>query len=154
MTKFQRGLVCTVSPAHGFSPTLKGVVHLQDIGDMLLYDGAWAGTKGQSRRLEGFSVQITPGVEGLGLQYMAHLQDTADTAWVNEGEFCGTRGQSRRLEGFAFRLTGPEAGNFDIFYQGHLQDSADTGVFSNGAFCGTRGQARRCEAIKVWIVAK
>jgi len=42
------------SPAGGLA--LTGVVHLQDIGDVQLRDGAWAGTKGQSRRLEGFSV--------------------------------------------------------------------------------------------------
>lgn len=130
------------------------LVHLQDIGDSLFHNGQWAGTKGQSRRLEGFQISQVNPVPGLSLQYMAHLQDIGDVPWVNEGGFVGSRGQSRRLEGFAIRLTGPNAPFWDVIYQAHLQDMGDTGSYSNGQFCGTRGQSRRVEAIRVNIVAK
>ena len=56
------------SPAGGLA--LTGVVHLQDIGDVPLRDGVWAGTKGQSRRLEGFSVNFAVPVAGVGIAYM------------------------------------------------------------------------------------
>src|ERR1700734_1629111 len=82
----------------------RGFVHLQDVGDVDLNEGRFAGTRGESLRLEGFSLTFAPPVPGLGIVYMAHLQDTGDTRWVSEGQFVGTRGQSRRLEGFAIRL--------------------------------------------------
>jgi hypothetical protein len=143
----------SASPAAG-GLALTGYVHLQDVGDVPLRDGVWAGTKGQSRRLEGFSVNFVAPVPGLGLAYMCHLQDVGDTPWLPGGSFCGTRGQSRRLEGFAMRLGGANAANYDVFYECHLQDIGDVGPFKNGGFCGTRGQSRRVEAILVWVKAK
>jgi len=73
------------SPAAGLA--LTGFVHLQDIGDVPLHDGVWAGTKGQSRRLEGFSVNFAAPVPGLGLTYMCHLQDAGDGPWMPGGVF-------------------------------------------------------------------
>ena len=154
MSKYVRGFFSVITPAKGFTPTLRGLVHLEGIGDMLLHENAWAGTKGQSRRLEGFQLELAPSVEKLGMEYMAHLEGTGDTAWIAAGSFCGTRGQSRRLEGFAIRLTGDEKDAFDVFYQAHLEGAGDSAVASNGSFCGTRGQSRRCESIKIWVVAK
>ena len=133
---------------------LRGIVHLQDIGDVPFQGGAFAGTRGESRRLEGFSIAITDGTPNLGIQYMAHIQNIGDTTWVNGGQFIGTRGESRRLEGFAIRLTGSNAANYNIRYICHLQDIGDTQVRSNGEFCGTRGESRRLEGLQVWIERK
>jgi peptidoglycan hydrolase-like protein with peptidoglycan-binding domain len=132
-------------------PGLDVLVHLQGIGDLGFRENEFAGTRGQSRRLEGFQLQISPAVANLGVRYMAHLQNTGDTAWVSMGSFVGTRGQSRRLEGFAIELTGSAAGNYNVFYLAHLQNTGDTALFSNGQFCGTRGQSRRVEGILVRI---
>jgi len=133
---------------------MRGVVHVQDLGDQPLEDAHWAGTKGQSLRLEGFAIDFSPPMPGLGLEYMCHLQNTDDTPWMAGGSFCGTRGQSRRLEGLAIRLIGPEAAKYDIYYACHLQDIGDTGPVMNGDFCGTRGQSRRLEALEVWVFPK
>lgn len=130
---------------------LRGIVHLQNIGDVPFQGGAFAGTRGESRRLEGFSIAITDGTPNLGIQYMAHLQNIGDTTWVNAGQFIGTRGESSRLEGFAITLTGSAATNYNIRYICHLQDIGDTPVRSNGEFCGTRGESRRLEGLQVWI---
>jgi hypothetical protein len=137
-----------------FDGRLVGVVHLEDLGDQPLREMVWAGTKGQSRRLEGFSVQTEQPVEGLSLEYMCHLQDLGDQPWMPAGSFCGTRGESRRLEGFAIRLTGANAGRYDIYYQCNLEGIGDTGPVLNGTFCGTRGESRRLEAMNVWITPK
>src|SRR5438445_1726705 len=102
------------------------LVHLQDYGDRTFRDGAWAGTKGESRRLEGFQVSPNHTPNGVRLEYMAHLQGIGDTAWVSEGEFVGTRGQSRRVEGIAFRLRGREASTYVAVYQRHLEGVGDT----------------------------
>jgi hypothetical protein len=130
---------------------LFGIVHLQDMGDVSFQGGAFAGTRGESRRLEGFSLAIADGTPDLGIQYMAHLQDIGNSPWVDGGQFIGTRGESRRLEGFAIRLTGSAATNYNIRYICHLQDVGDTPIRSNGEFCGSQGESRRLEGLQVWI---
>ena len=130
------------------------LVHLENIGDQTYTDDVWAGTAGQSRRLEGFQINILDQVPELGMEYMAHLQDVGDTPWIPEGTFVGTRGQSRRLEGFAIRLTGSQAGQYTVRYKAHLQDTGNTAWCADGAFCGTRGQSRRAEAMLVQIDAR
>ena len=141
-------------PAPVTSVPLTIVVHLQGIGDKTFHADEFAGTRGESRRLEGFSVRIDPPVPGLTMQYSAHLQETGDVPSVNEGEFVGTRGQSRRLEGFQIRLAGPEASHYSVSYMAHLQDIGDTSYFADGEFCGTRGQSRRVEAISVRVTRR
>jgi uncharacterized protein YjdB len=123
------------------------IVHLQDIGDVLHHDNEWAGTKGQSRRLEGFQIDPVP---GLTFEYMAHIEDLGDTGWTANGQFVGTRFQSRRLEGFAIKLVASTTPHI-VLYRAHLQDIGDTGWFTNGAFCGTRNESRRLEAMWVQI---
>lgn len=135
-------------------PALRVTVHLQGIGDAKRRDNEFAGTRGQSRRLEGFQLEIATAIPNLSCTYMAHLQGIGDVAFVPEGQFIGTRGQSRRLEGFAIELTGSAAVNYNVFYMAHLQGSGDTGLFSNGQFCGTRGQSRRVEGMLVRIEPK
>ncbi len=130
------------------------LVHLQSIGDVVVQDHQFGGTRGQRRRLEGFQLDIDPAIPGLGCRYMAHLQNIGDVPWVAGGNFVGTRGQSRRLEGFAIELTGTAAANYDVYYMAHLEGTGDTGFFSNGQFCGTRGQSRRVEGMLVGIKPK
>ena len=135
-------------------PGLIGVVHIEGIGDRIFPEGAVGGTTGQSRRLEGFQINLDSPIPGLSMQYMAHVEGIGDTFWVGEGQYVGTRGQSRRLEGFAIRLTGWQASNYDVFYQAHLEGIGNTPIVGNGEFSGTRGQSRRVEAISVWVQPK
>ncbi len=146
------GSPSTVAHAASLQVTgdISGTVHVQDIGDLPLREMQWAGTRGQAKRLEGFSLRAS----GVRVEYMCHLQNRGDTQWMREGNFCGTRGQSLRLEGFAIRLRGPNADRYDVYYQCHLEGRGDTGPVRNGAFCGTRGQSRRLEAMNVWVTPK
>jgi len=130
---------------------LRGVAHIQDIGDVSFQDGEFVGSRGQSRRLEGFSIQMPDQALSLGIQYMAHVQNVGDTSWFNGGQFVGSSGQSLRLEGFAIQLTGSEAANHNVLYKCHVQNIGDTQVLANGQFCGTRGQSLRLEGLQVWI---
>jgi len=133
---------------------LSVLVHLQGLGDRIGRENEFLGTRGESRRLEGFSIEITPKVRDLELRYMAHLEGIGDVPFVEGGQFIGTRGQSRRLEGFAINLTGRDADEYDVAYMAHVQDFGDTGLFFNGQFCGTRGQSRRVEGLLVRIDPK
>lgn len=135
-------------------PAMRARVHLEGIGDVVRRDNEFAGTRGQSRRLEGFQLEIATPIQGLSCRYMAHLEGIGDVPYVNEGQFVGTRGQSRRLEGFAIELTGTESGNYNVLYMAHLEGIGDTPLVSNGTFCGTRGQYRRVEGLLVRIERK
>jgi hypothetical protein len=130
---------------------LKILVHLQGIGDRVFGPEEYAGTKGQSRRLEALEMRIDPPIAGLNLKYMAHVSGIGDTPWLNEGELAGARGQAKRIEGFAVQLTGPLASQYEVFYNAHIQNIGDTPVLSHGQYCGTRGRGLRVEGIKVWI---
>lgn len=67
--------------------------------------GTFVGTRGQSRRLEGFAIRVS-GKNGskYDVFYRAHLQDTGDTVEFKNDEFCGSRGESRRVEAIFVRL--------------------------------------------------
>eukprot|EP01133_Synstelium_polycarpum_P000421 gene421-498_t len=86
---------------------LEIMVHLQGPGDMPWKKGGFVGTRGESRRLEGFEIKLYKVMildpSDLSIEYMAHLQDHGDIPWQSGG-FIGTKGESRRLEGFAIRL--------------------------------------------------
>jgi len=140
----------------GFKPPLAVLAHVQSIGDRTGREEDWMGTRGQTLRLEGFSVRFrNPDYSpDLGLQYMCHIQSYGDRGWYNAGTFCGTRGRGLRLEGFAMRLTGTAAAQYSLVYYCHVQGIGDVGPKKDGEFCGTRGQARRVEALNVYIVKK
>ncbi len=142
-----------VSQAQG-AIALKVSVHIQGLGDREFGSQEWAGTRGQSKGIEGFSIALASPIPGLKLEYMAHLAGVGDTPWIDAGQYVGTRNENRRVEGFAVRLVGAESVKYDVCYVGHIQDMGDTPILSDGKYCGTRGKALRVEAMKAWIQAK
>lgn len=143
--------------ADGPYVNLRGLVHLQNFGDRRFRDGNWAGTTGQSLRLEGLQILRVDLPRDTELEYSCHLQDIGDVtvsraSSSQAGGFCGTRGQSRRLEAFSIKVVGRRADKYDVYYECHLQDIGDVGPFKNGALCGTTGQSRRLEALRIWIL--
>lgn len=145
-------LIVRIHPV--WSIGLKVLVHLQGWGDMEFMEEELAGTRGESRQLEGFQITLDPPVPGLGLQYFAHVQNIGDTQPASDGQFVGTRGRGLRLEGFGIHLTGPLASSYYVEYQAHVQSIGDTFFSQNGAFCGTRGQGLRVEGIRVRVIKK
>jgi len=135
----------------GKVPALSVLAHVQNLGDRVVAQGDFVGTRGQALRVEGFQINFASPIQGLGMEYMAHLENIGDTAWTSAGTFVGTRGQSRRLEGLAIRLTGPEASHYDVTYMAHLEGTGDTIWAKNGAFLGSRGESRRLEGLSVVV---
>ena len=80
--------------------SLEYYCHLQNFGDTpWITQGRDCGTRGQSRRLEGFAIRLTgPNANQYTIKYRCHLQNIGDTSWKYNGQYCGTKGQSRRLE--------------------------------------------------------
>ncbi|MDY6940794.1 MAG: hypothetical protein SWY16_24445 [Cyanobacteriota bacterium] len=144
-----------IAPVSSSAPIpLKVVVHIQGIGDREFGAREFAGTRGQSRGIEGFQVELAQPIPDVKLEYMAHLAEVGDTPWVSGGEFLGTRGENRRMEGFAIRLVGSAAQKYRVCYAAHIQNVGDSPTLSDGKYCGTRRKALKIEALKVWIEAK
>jgi hypothetical protein len=133
------------------------------------HENQWAGTRGQSKLIEEFSVSLDRPISGVELEYMAHISNKGDTPWVKGGT--PLRGDGERndvsilgfnighhdpdqIEGIAFRLTGSNASRYVISYQAHLAYLGDTQWFKDGEFCGTKGQDRRLEAFRLNLSAK
>ena len=133
---------------------LKVLVHIQGIGDREFGAREFAGTRGQSKGVEGFSIEFVQPMADVQLEYMAHLADVGDTPWLAAGQFLGTRGENRRMEGFAIRLSGAAADGYRVCYTAHIQNVGDSPILSDGKYCGTRQKSLKIEALKVWVEPK
>lgn len=137
---------------HGAAaPSVEGLVHMANIGDVGFSNSQFGGSKGKSTQLEGFELRLRGAEHGLGIEYMCHAANVGDMPWVSNGHFQGSRGASRRIEGYAVRLTGPSAHHYDVCYTAHLAGKGDTAVSRNGAYCGTKGESRAMEGIHIWL---
>jgi hypothetical protein len=90
-----------IDPASAWSDLgVEAMGHVQDHGDTAWVPaGTFVGTRGESRRLEGFAVRLTGAqAKDYDVLYQAHLAGTGDTRVYRNGEFCGTRGESRAIE--------------------------------------------------------
>jgi uncharacterized protein YjdB/beta-lactamase superfamily II metal-dependent hydrolase len=135
-----------------FIPPLQITSNIQGIGVVEGIEQDWIGTKGQNKRLEAFTINITDDTLDLNIEYMCNLESTGDTEWLSEGDMCGTTGEERRLEGFAIRLGGDDADKYDVEYKCHIEGLGESEIKADGQFCGTKGESKRIEAIWVDIV--
>lgn len=123
-------------------------VHMYDIGwGPMVYDGAQAGTTGQSRRVE--AIRIDP--LGYNITAKAHIQDIGwkNYGKINVGTVIGTTGQSLRLEAICLDCT-----NVRLEYRVHIAKegwSAWTKADGN-ATLGTVGMQKAIEAIQIRII--
>jgi hypothetical protein len=79
--------------------TLEYLAHLQNQGDTA-YKSApdFIGTRGESRRLEGFAMKLTGDrAKYYKVVYKAFLSGVGEVGPADENGFCGTRGQGRAL---------------------------------------------------------
>lgn len=151
--------LATADGVTGYYLTYGG--HVQTYGDMdPVYDGAYFGTTGESKRLESIFVQKGNIVEGLNgdIVYRTHVQTYGNTEWKKNGESAGTRGEGKRLEAVQMYLTGDMAEFFDIYYCLHVQTFGWSkwvkGTSEDSGWCGTSGFAKRVEAMRVKLVPK
>ena len=117
-------------------------VHMYDIGwGPMVYDGAIAGTTGESRRIE--ALMIDP--MGMAITAKAHLEDIGwkDYGTITKDTVIGTTGESRRLEALCLK------GNFE--YRVHIADEGwSAWTQADGiASLGTVGMKHAIEAIEI-----
>ncbi len=133
---------------------LTGYAWLQDIGAESFTDNQFVGTRGQSRRMEGFQIAFVEPPGTLNLQYRVQVENIGWMDWVDGGTYAGTKGQSLRCEAFEIALTGSGTDplGYSAEYMAHEENAGDIGPFHDGQLCGSVGEGLRLEGMAVTIV--
>lgn len=118
------------------------------------YDGDFAGTTGQKRRMEALTLKVVNAPYKGGITYRANVQGKGWMAWKKDGALAGTWGKSLQSEAFQIKLYGEMAKHFDVYYRVHVKGYGWMAWAKNGQTAGTIGQDRRCEAIQVIVLRK
>ncbi len=137
-------------------PGVSYATHVQTIGwQQFVYDGAVAGTEGQSKRLEGIKIKLdNPDYSG-SIEYRTHVQTYGwEASYHKDGEMSGTEGESKRLEAIQIRLSGDMAEHYDVWYRVHAQTFGWMGWAKNDEQAGTAGYSKRLEGIQIMVLPK
>lgn len=162
--------------AQAAAPASLGAVyrgHVQDYGDLptdngVIADGGLLGTTGESKRIEGLTVQLAGSeatAPNYSIHYNVHIENEGWQAatddplsWKKDGDFAGSQGKSQRLEAIQLQLTdatGQLVTDYAVEYRVHIQDYGwFQGWQKDGAIAGTAGESKRLEAIQIRIVPK
>ena len=116
-------------------------------------DGGQSGTVGESKKLEGISLRLSSGIDGI-VQYRTYTENDGWEDWSENGEINGKPDGIRRLEAIQIRLTGKAVEKYDIYYRVHCQNYGWLGWAKNGEKAGSEGYSRRMEAIEIQLVTK
>ncbi|MFZ4663316.1 MAG: hypothetical protein ACOYNY_40295 [Caldilineaceae bacterium] len=124
--------------------------HVAQLGWLpVVFNGATAGTTGQSRPMEALRVRLHNALPGMQIRYRARVRDLGWLPWAFDDGIAGTVGQSRQAEAFQIRLVGAPIG-MGVEYRAHVQGLGWLNWVSNGATAGSG--TRRVEAIEIRIV--
>ncbi|HWY90421.1 MAG TPA: hypothetical protein VNY31_07090 [Solirubrobacteraceae bacterium] len=136
---------------------ITGYVWLENVGEEGFTDNQFAGTRGESRRMEGFQLAFPHPPGSLGLRYRVHVQSIGWMDWVDGGTYAGTKDQGLRCECFQIEITGsgPDPFGYLVMYMAHQENHEDDiGPFSEGQACGSVGLGLRLEGMAVTVVNK
>ena len=75
----------------------------------------------KSTWLEALQMSIA-GMEGVGIEYSAHVRDIGWQGTVRDGETAGTTGRNLQIEALKIKLTGSNATKYNIYYRGHASN--------------------------------
>jgi hypothetical protein len=142
--------------------------HIQMVGDQTapIVTKPTIGTKGLSRRLEGFGVKVNePSLrDKLSVNYTATLgpsldsdkakrsADCRNTKSGKDGEFAGSKGSSCEVVAISITLSGDYAKYYSVNYKVHQATNGDSAEAKDGATCGTG--SKRIEELTVWLTKK
>jgi uncharacterized protein YjdB len=135
--------------------SLSGYVWLQDLQAQPFDGSNYNGTRGQSRRMEGFEIAMVNPPGDLGLRYQVWIENmNAWSEWYDGGTYAGTKNEGLRCEAFKIELTGYGLlhHGYSVEYMAHQQNNGDIGPFRDGELCGTLGKELRLEGMAVSIV--
>ncbi|MBK1813890.1 glucosaminidase domain-containing protein [Clostridium sp. YIM B02505] len=136
----------------GLTLGVKYNTHVQNVGwQDYVYDGQFAGTSGQSLRLEGIHISLENPIPGMKIRYQTHVQNEGWQDWKYNGTQAGSVGKGERLEAIRIALEGQPVG-YHIQYQVHVQNIGWQDWVQDGELSGTEGKGLRLEGIKIRIV--
>jgi hypothetical protein len=138
--------------SHG--PRSEIVLHIEREGDRRFEAQGWAGTRGQRRRVEAFSIRPLDTLAPGDVEYKAFGPSGRETPWVSDAKLCGTRGRGLPLTGFAVRLATHLRDRFDIVYEGAFFDSGVAGPNRNGEPCMPKVADDPLEAINLRVLPR
>lgn len=141
-----------------------GWQHVQQVG---IGTTITLGTTGKSKRLEAFSIAISPDLaEGSGLVSNAHVSnigwqvDKSDPhTWKAANSQAnrssnGTTGKSLSLEAVQLRLSSQLSPYYEIYYRAHVEDLGWLDWTKDGFAAGTTGLGMRLEALQIRLQVK
>lgn len=134
------------------SPSVSVDVNVDGKGKQTVTDGQIAGTTGEDRKIDSFTLHIVD-PEGTSysdkdIEYRAHVEDYGwDQAWTMGGKTVGTAG--KRMEALQFRLRNGSAlaAGWQLWVRAHVQNYGWLAWTSDG-LVGSTGQGLRLEALE------
>lgn len=137
--------------AHGNAGLrLEYMCHLQDLGDQpFAAAGNFCGTRGQSRRLEGFAIRLTgPRALDYDVIYQCRVEGSEPLSISMNGAYCGTRHASRKLE--AMNVWILPRSPVQLSGVVHLANAGDR-TFVQGQLAGIPGDSNQIEAVTLEV---
>ena len=108
---------------------IEGYVWLQDIGRVNFAGSGYAGTRGESRRMEGFQLDLVDPPGQLAIQYQVYASNIGWMPVVDGGQYAGTKDRGLGLQAFRIKLLNPaiepDGGVYCLQYMTHQQDNGD-----------------------------
>lgn len=117
-------------------------------------NGAFSGTKGESKRIEGIQVKLANQKKKGGIKYRSYVQTKGWVDWSKDGAFNGTKGEQKRIETVQIKLYGEMANYYDVYYRVYAQGYGWLGWARNGESAGTMGLSKRIEGIQIKLETK
>ncbi len=119
--------------------------------------GIYAGTTGQSKRLEAFTLKLTGNIANeYDILYRVHVQGIGWMGWKLNGDTAGTVGKSLRIEAVQIKLRKKNHNSPKLVYQVYAQGngwmnevSSSEYDISSSTIAGTQGESKRLEAVKI-----
>lgn len=155
VTNLAGQLVCSASTTvtvinNSTTPGVEYRAHVAQSGWLpAVFNGATAGTIGQSRPLEAFWVRLHNALPGMQIRYRARVAGLGWLPWALDGAIAGTVGQSRQAEALQITLLNAPAG-MRVEYRVHVGVLGWLPWVANGATAGATG--RRIEAVEIRII--
>ncbi len=123
---------------------------------LMIQDYKYAGTIGESKRLEGIEIELTGDIaKYYDVIYRTHVQSYGWMNAVSNGSLSGTTGESKRLEAIEVSLVKKnQQVSATLTYSVHGQGygwtdeiSPGIGEYNSGTVAGTVGKSKRVEAM-------
>ena len=128
-----------------------------------LYNEGWqnpvsnaelSGTAGQTKQLEGLTVQLSSQPYSGSITYRTDVQDYGWLDWVKDGGEAGMPGTGKGLEAIEIALTDEMATQYDVYYQVYVQNIGWLDWAMNGAVAGTEDYGYSLDGIQIQLVPK